>query len=320
MNKNLHFDQTTVKNSLKLLSVLSRRDNLAIFMSAAAENGLSADLTAPQQLGIPKKTYYTRLKQLITAGLVRKSEGAYIHTTLGSIVYQKHLELMHQVRNTKHFKMIDALKASKDFSDEDIKGFVGKLISENNNSIQYSDNNVHVDIIWKYEDMVAAIIQRIELCKDEILLASKYTNELIINSMLHKVQAGVKAKVISDKSLVRKFFEQFQQNMVGIKDKNTAERSTVVGNPWYPGNIDRRAADLPFSMIVLDRKEVGIELIHANDTKTFNGVIFVRDEKIAQAMTSYYQKIWESNSSSDDLPYAASEASASNRYLAPSPA
>jgi predicted transcriptional regulator len=320
MNKNLLFDQTTVKNSLKLLSVLSRRDNLAIFMSAAAEKGLNADLTTPQQLGIAKKTYYTRLKQLITAGLVRKSEGTYVHTTLGSIVYQKHLELMHQIRIIKHFRMIDALKSSKEFSDEDIKGFVGKLLSENISSMQYSDNNIHVDIIWKYEDMVSAIIQRIELCKDEILLASKYTNELIINSMLFKVQAGIKAKVISDKSLVRKFFEQFQQSMVGIKDKNTLERSTVVGNPWYPGNIDRRATDLPFSMIVLDRKEVGIELIHANDPKTFNGVIFVRDEKIANLMTSYYHKIWESSSSSDDLSYVASEVSTSNRYVAPSPA
>ncbi len=320
MNKNLLFDQTTVKNSLKLLSVLSRRDNLAIFMSAAAEKGLNADLTTPQQLGIAKKTYYTRLKQLITAGLVRKSKGTYVHTTLGSIVYQKHLELMHQIRNIKHFRMIDALKSSKEFSDEDIKGFVGKLLSENISSMQYSDNNIHVDIIWKYEDMVSAIIQRIELCKDEILLASKYTNELIINSMLLKVQAGIKAKVISDKSLVRKFFEQFQQSMVGIKDKNTLERSTVVGNPWYPGNIDRRATDLPFSMIVLDRKEVGIELIHANDPKTFNGVIFVRDEKIANLMTSYYHKIWESSSSSDDLSYVASEVSTSNRYVAPSPA
>ena len=320
MNKNLLFDQTTVKNSLKLLSVLSRRDNLAIFMSAAAEKGLNADLSTPQQLGIAKKTYYTRLKQLITAGLVRKSEGTYVHTTLGGIVYQKHLDLMNQIRNIKHFRMIDALKSSKEFSDEDIIGFVGKLLSENISSMQYSDNNIHVDIIWKYEDMVSAIIQRIELCKDEILLASKYTNELIINSMLLKVQAGIKAKVISDKSLVRKFFEQFQQSMVGIKDKNTLERSTVVGNPWYPGNIDRRATDLPFSMIVLDRKEVGIELIHANDPKTFNGVIFVRDEKIANLMTSYYHKIWESSSSSDDLSYVASEASTSNRYVAPSPA
>ena len=319
MNKNLVFDQTTVKNSLKLLSVLSRNDNLAIFMNAAAEKGLNADLTTPQQLGIAKKTYYTRLKQLITTGLVRKSEGAYVHTTLGSIVYQKQLEMMHQIRNIKQFKMIDALKSTKEFSEEDIKGFVGKLVSENTVSIQNSDDNAHVDIIWKYEDMVTAIIQRIELCKDEILLASKYTNELIINSMLHKVQTGIKAKVISDKSLVRKFFAQFQQNITDIKDKNSLERSTVVANPWYPGNIDRRAADLPFSMIVLDRKEVGIELVHANDPKTFNGVIFIRDERIANLMTKYYQKIWESSSSSDDLSYV-SDSSDSNRYIAPSTA
>jgi hypothetical protein len=286
-------------------------------MSAASEKGLNADLTTPQQLGIAKKTYYTRLKQLITAGLVRKSEGAYVHTTLGSIVYQKNIELMDQVRNIKQFKMIDALKSSKEFSEEDIKGFVGKLVSENTIFTQDSDN-AHVNIIWKYEDMVAAIIQRIELCKDEILLASKYTNELIINSMLHKVQAGVKAKVISDKSLVKKFFGQFQQSMTGIKDKNSLERRTVVTNPWYPGNIDRRSTDLPFSMIVLDRREVGIELVHANNTKTFNGVIFIRNERIANLMTSFYQKVWESSSSSDDLSYV--ESSDSNKYVAPSTA
>ena len=206
------------------------------------DKGLSADLSTHQHLGITKKTYYTRLRQLITAGLVRKSEGTYIHTTLGSVVYQKHFELMHQMRNIKHFRMIDALKCSKEFTDEDIKNFVGKILLDNISSVHSSNNNnTHVDIIWKYDEMVSAIIQRIELCRDEILLASKYTNELIINSMLHKVRAGINAKVISDKSLVRKFFEQFHENMAEIKDKNTLERRNVVGNPWYPGNIDRRA-------------------------------------------------------------------------------
>lgn len=318
MIKNLLFDPTTVKNSLELLSVLSRRDNLTIFMSAADDKGINADFSTHQHLGIPKKTYYTRLRQLITAGLVRKSEGTYIHTTLGSIVYQKHFELMHQIRNIKHFRMIDALKSSKEFTDEDIEMFVGKLVTDNISSIYSSNNKNHVDIVWKYEEMVSAILQRIELCRNEILLASKYTNELIINSMLHKVRAGIKAKVISDKSLVRKFFEQ--ENMAGIKDKNTLERRNVVGNPWYPGNIKRRAADLPFSMIILDHKEVGIELIHANDPKTFNGVIFVRDENIANIMTSYYEKIWQSSTSQEDLSYIASEASTNNRYIAPSPA
>jgi predicted transcriptional regulator len=320
MIKNLLFDQATVKNSLELLSVLSRRDNLTIFMNAADEKGLSADLSTHQQLGIPKKTYYTRLRQLITAGLVRKSEGTYIHTTLGSMVYHKHFELMHELRNIKHFKMIDALKSSKEFTDEDINIFVGKLVSDKISSIHSSNNSDNrVNIIWKYEEMVSAILQQIELCRDEILLASKYTNELIINSMLQKVRAGVNAKVISDKSLVRKFFEQFPENVAEIRDKNTLERRNVVGNPWYPNKIERRAADLPFSMIILDHKEVWIELIHANDPKTFNGVIFVRDENIANIMTRYYLKIWESSTSQEDLSYMASEASKNNRYIAPSP-
>jgi hypothetical protein len=70
--------------------------------------------------------------------------------------------------------------------------------------------------------------------------------------------------------------------MANLEDKNNMERSTVVGNPRYPGNIDRRAIDLPFSMIVLDSKEVGIELIQATNPKNFNGVIIVRDEKIVK--------------------------------------
>ena len=70
-------------------------------------------------------------------------------------------------------------------------------------------------------------------------------------------------------------------------------------------------------MIVLDGKEVGIELIHANDPKTFNRVIFVQDEKIANLMARYYQKIWDA--SLDDVSYIASEAPTNKRYLAPSP-
>jgi sugar-specific transcriptional regulator TrmB len=216
--------------------------------------------------------------------------------------------------------MIDALKDSKEFTDDDIKGFVSKLISQNINSMHDLSSDVNVDVIWKYDEMVSGIIQRIELCKDEILLASKYTNELIINSIMHKVQTGIKAKVISDTSLVKKFFDQFQQNIINTRDKNAMERSNVIGNPWYPGKIERRSTDLPFSMIILDRKEVGIELIHATDPKTFNGVIFVKDDKVANIMADFYEKVWNSSSSSspsaEDLTYG-SEKSSARRYVAP---
>ena len=39
-------------------------------------------------LGLTKKTYYTRLKQLIDAGLITKSDGAYCYTTFGNLVYE----------------------------------------------------------------------------------------------------------------------------------------------------------------------------------------------------------------------------------------
>ena len=66
-------------------------------MSAGSREGLNADLNTPQQLGIAKK-YYTKLKQLITAGLTRKSKGDvysyYAWRDCLSETYQKHRELM----------------------------------------------------------------------------------------------------------------------------------------------------------------------------------------------------------------------------------
>jgi len=61
---------------------------------------------------------------------------------------------------------------------------------------------------------------------------------------------------------------------------------------------------------------VGIELIHANDPKTFHGVIFIRNQNIANIMTSYYEKLWEF--SLDDISYIASEASGAKTFLSPS--
>jgi hypothetical protein len=121
--------------------------------------------------------------------------------------------------------------------------------------------------------------------------------------------------VITDKFLVNQCFDQNQQGGMKLKDQTTLERSTGDLNRRYPANLNRRINELPFSMIILDSKEVGIELIHANHPNAFNGFIFIRDENMANIMTGYYQKIWET--SSDDVSFITSE-SLSKRYLVPS--
>ena len=66
-------------------------------------------------------------------------------------------------------------------------------------------------------------------------------------------------------------------------------------------------------MIIFDRKEIGIELVNAVDTKNFKGVVFLRDDKVSKKMTEYYQEIWNS---SDELPMNnLTESSVSKRYM-----
>ena len=84
------------------------------------------------------------------------------------------------------------------------------------------------------------------------------------------------------------------QKLPNTQNAPIKERKCVVANPWYPDNtINRRITDIPFGVIILDNTEVGIELVNSNNPKEFYGGIIIRDEKIAMAMTEFYQQMWE---------------------------
>ena len=305
-------DEQLVKRSRILLTVLSKPNNLSLFMSA--KSGLMAEASSPERIGLSKKVYYTSLKQLINSGLVEKSDGKYIHTTFGSVVYQGHIiGLIEQLRNQKQMEMIDTLKHSDQFSESDINSFVDKIIGGINNLSE--DTRSKIEIVLTYEDMVSAILERTEFAKNEILLASRYFNEIIINNILRKAKTGINVKVVAEKTLVDQFFEQNNKHLQ-VNDKNAIERTKVVGNPWYPGNVSRRVANVPFSMTLFDRSDVAIELINANEPRSFHGAIFIRDEKTCRRMLDYYQKLWDSGLSHDNNTNTEliTETSASRRY------
>ena len=49
--------------------------------------------------------------------------------------------------------------------------------------------------------------ERVEYCKNEILIATRTPHEIIINRLLQKSKLGVKVKVIADTGLVKEYFE-----------------------------------------------------------------------------------------------------------------
>jgi DNA-binding transcriptional ArsR family regulator len=118
--------QEIVPASRNLFSILSRDDSLQMFV--IAKNGLKITPSILDELEATPKRYYRALKQLKDAGLIEKhKEGYYIHTTFGSIVYQRIiLELSQYAKHLEKMQMIDTIRQTEKFS----KAAILKLTQE----------------------------------------------------------------------------------------------------------------------------------------------------------------------------------------------
>ena len=310
-----------VSNSAKLLSVLSRRDNLNVFMLAHGE-GLSAKSSSIEKLGLSKKVYYTRLKQLMDEGLIEKLDCAYKHTTLGKIVYQNHiLSLMEHMKYAKQMKMMDMLMHTKQFSEGEVANFVSKITGDNISTIVDTNaSSPKTEFVSTYHEMVSAIVRRVEFCKNEILLANRFLDETILNSLVRKADSSkINVKVLTDSSLIAQYFK-IEGNDLRLKNdvdnKKSTERINTVSSPWNLGKVDRRISKIPFSMIILDGREVGIEIVNWNDPRNFYGVMFVKGDQVTlKAIQDLYYEMWDNAIHFNDYNEKIESQKASIAYL-----
>ena len=304
--------QEIVSTSRSIFSILSHYDNLQMFVMA--KDGLKIASPILDELGISPKRYYIALKQLKDAGLIEKDKkGYYVHTTFGSIVYQRIiLELSQYTKHLEKMQIIDTLRHAEKFSEasvlkvtQEIMDNIIKPSSPSLSSFPFATSesiNNKIDIVLSFDKVIQTLLDLIDSCKSKILIATRICPEIVINKILEKSKLGVKVKVIADMDLVKEYFRTQQKFVDNFDKKNPRkERKCVIANPWYPDKtINRRIADVPFGVIILDNTEVGIELVNSNNPKEFYGGIFVRDEKIAMIAADFYQQLWERASESID--------------------
>ena len=307
--------QDVVSTSKNLFSILSRDDNLKMF--EIAKNGLKISLSLLDNLEISPKRYYKALKQLKDAGLIEKTGGIYFHTIFGSIVYQRSIiEMAQYAEHLEKMQMIDSIRQTEKFSEASISKLIQDVIgtalmpspsSVQSTTISKSINNTTslipiIDIILSFDKVIQTLVERVDCCKSEILIATRICPEIVINKILEKSKLGVKVKVVADRGLVKEYFRRQEKSLGDLNDKNPIEeRKCVVANPWYPDeSINRRIADIPFGVIILDKQDVAVELVNSNNPKEFYGGIFIRDEKIVMSMTDFYQQMWEKASENID--------------------
>lgn len=272
----------------EVLSVLSKNDALTIFRMA--NEGIKSEIDTPTKIGLTKKQYYTRLKQLVDLGLITKHGESYRQTAFGKVVYQKHIiGLTNNIKNSKYLQMVDVLKADPKFNDKDIMEFMSKVEPQISSDLQDSIQKSFI-VASSYEDMVRKILEMVEFAHSEILLVTRFQNELIINSILKKASAGVNVKALADRGMVEEYFAKEP----GIKsDKNKNEREKVVSNPFYPSKIVRKYAQVPFCIIVVDNKYVGFEIVDVTEPQKFKMAIFVEDQAMSSAMTTLFANLWQ---------------------------
>ena len=302
--------QEIVSTSRSLFSILSHSDSLKMFV--VAKDGLKISRSILDELEMSPKRYYRALKQLKDAGLIDKKnnkeqEMMYFHTTFGSIVYQRIiLEMGQYTKHLEKMQMIDTIRLSGKFSEAAILKLTQEIIDSVVKPsfpfpIPESISN-KVDIILSFDSVIQTLVQRIDCCKNELLISTRICPETVINKILEKSKLGVKVKVIADIDLVKEYFRSQKKFVNNLNEQNPIkERKCVIANPWYPDKtINRRIADIPFGIIILDNSEVGIELVNSNNPNEFYGGIFIRDEKIAVTMTEFYQQLWEKASETTD--------------------
>lgn len=301
--------QDVVSTSKNLFSILSRDDNLKMF--EISKNGLKISLSILDKLEISPKRYYKALKQLKDAGLIERKDktgGIYFHTIFGSIVYQRNIiEMAQYAEHLEKMQMIDSIRQTEKFSEASIlklaQDVIGTALTPSSvQSTTISSLLPIIDIILSFDKVIQRLVERVDCCKSEILIATRICPEIVINKIFEKSKLGVKVKVVADRDLVKEYFRRQEKSLGNLNQNNPIEeRKCVVANPWYPDeSINRRMADIPLGVIILDKQEVGIELVNSNNPKEFYGAIFIRDEKTVTSMTDFYQQMWDKASENID--------------------
>jgi predicted transcriptional regulator len=284
-------------DALQIISVLASADVFKLFVNA--ERGFVLSLYLLENLRMSKKQYYKALHKLKMLGLLEKREGIYRHTVSGSILYKQVVQQIVQLsKHQKELKIIEVLTKTGQFSEDEIRKFIEQIIKDNNLfPISGSAN-----IINSYEDMVKTVCNKIELANNEILIATRISFDQVIASLIDSIKLGVKVQVLVDERLIEKYRRVYYANMQKndsppLIAKHAEERMKVVENPWYHSGvkIERRVGKVPFGLIILDRNEVGIELVDSYNPDKFTAGIFVKNSQIGDAMLKLYKEMWHNS-------------------------
>jgi len=282
----------TMEQGVRLFSALSSEDAVRLFLYA--EKGITSSTQAMKELGLTQKRYYSRLKGLIDVDLIEKVEGGYRYTALGKVVHRLGLYLIGVLDNKERIKLIHSLSKAKSLSPAERKK-VEKMISAQSGDVGGLLNSVlsgktcnKVKEIITYEELVEKLVEHINLSKNNLLIASKYIDTRVINTMLKAFNRGVTFKAIMSKGNLDGKLNKLR---LLLSPKLLMGLLEFLGAPISLEDTFREL-DIPFSFCIIDDQYCFFELPSLMESE-FSIAFFLVDKGTSERFTRFFHQLWE---------------------------
>jgi len=287
----LDVSMDTFSNMVKILNALGNDDSLAIFMYTV--NGIKSSKQAIFDLGLTQKRFYSRLKDLIDIGFIEKDSGTYRHTSMGTIFFKMGLSLMSIIENKERITLLDQVKQTMSLSSSDldtIKSMVAQGSSDISGVLDlvfFSSKKEKIEMLPTYDKLVDKLITEISGAKRTILLASRYVDNRVIDSLLKVANKKVEFKVIMAKFDLEDKINKLQ--MI-LSPKLVMSMIEYFSSP----DIDDRMRDgeIPFSFCIIDDTNCFFELPSMGES-SFSIAFFLSDKDIGERFSAYYDALWD---------------------------
>ncbi|KXA99149.1 hypothetical protein AKJ41_05885 [candidate division MSBL1 archaeon SCGC-AAA259O05] len=238
-------------------SLLSKKGTLPILNEVNSK--LISKRDTPNKLGLTKRQYYPRLRELQNMNLIQKEGEGYVFTEKGERFY----------KSIK--KMIFTCEIEKQCDSE--RTSILKSLPENEN----------LKIITDYDKLAEQCGELFKEANSEIVIASRYLDYRVINSVL-EMSENVDLRVITSR------FEKFS-SIQFLKSLTSYEKL----KKFYKLAFENAKviSTLPYSFMVKDREWTLFEVINQIKPDSFFLAILVKNKNISNRFLKIFDNLFK---------------------------
>ncbi|MBA7674130.1 hypothetical protein ES703_82337 [subsurface metagenome] len=224
----------------KIFKVLANPDAVKILHLTGA--GIVNSTYARDELCLPLKRYYTRLKALLDSGLVKKRSGVYIQTALGKIMFNRFLPAMVKAVDAK-----DKLELIMGLEGTELENDIKKRILKELGIPDFTDTT-HLKLLGDYEALAIEVIDLYDSAEESVLLATNYFDVRVMEAGFRATERGVTNRYIVGKKSLSSKLQQLRMIL------SVTFAKTIINFTTNKVNILEflRFIDLPYSFHPLD--------------------------------------------------------------------